>query len=273
VSGSDFNNVNTENGSDFLNAIGSGGLQMTPAGGTSSSGLGSFLTSPSGQGNCIFSVSSTNPNPSAYATQFVKEICGVLPTVPPGFSGHIADFIFFVLYPISLMLSIVAVCIGMILIIAALHRLRHHHSHHSSKQYSLSGTVAYFIAGAILIQYGPILHLISSSTFFPFYTSGDDAAGGYMPTVWDYVQVVTGAPGTTDPSFYIQELTFSLLLVVGLFSFLRGVFLLVKLGESGGAEGGVLPKAIAHIVAGIIAVNAQATWALIRDMVGTLNGS
>jgi hypothetical protein len=217
-----------------------------------------------------------------------SEVCTIyqsLVTAPPGFSGHILDFILFVLYPMTLILSMTAVVIGIILFIVGIQRLRHHHANQNARQVSYMGTVAYFVAGVILIQYGPVLHMLSASTFFGMYsTSGTE----YMPTMFSYVQCVAdaavnssgtamggGTPGlpgcapTTDPSFFMQELTFSLLLIVGLFSFLRGVFLLIKLGEGGG-EGGVLSKAIAHIVAGIIGVNAQAAWELVQDMTSTL---
>jgi len=237
--------------------------------GSGSQGLGSWLTGASGGGSCPLQ---NVPGFSA--------LCAVFKSVPAGFSGHILDFILFVLYPISLMLSMIAVVIGIILFIAGIHRLRSHHSGQNSRQVSYLGTVGYFIAGVILIQYGPVLHMLSASTFFSMYATDNMQ---YMPTVFDYVSCVsnaaqssgsaTGACGVNQsPGFYIQELTFSLLLVVGLFSFLRGVFLLVKLGE-GGQEGGVLPKAMAHIVAGIIGVNAQAAWTLIQDMTSTLTAS
>lgn len=197
-----------------------------------------------------------------------------------GFSGHILDFILFVLYPMTLILSMTAVVIGIILFIVGIQRLRHHHANQNSRQVSYLGTVAYFISGVILIQYGPILHMLSASTFVGMYSADGTH---YMPTMFSYVQCASeaaalGSSGGTTPScgvvspgpdFFIQELTFSLLLIVGLFSFLRGVFLLIKLGE-GGSEGGILSKALAHIVAGIIGVNAHAAWSLLQDMTSTL---
>ncbi len=258
-----------ETASSLIRDIGTGAVGWVGSS-PESTGVGAFLTDPS-----------TGP---ACPLNGFPTLCKIYQTqVPPGFSGHILDFILFVLYPIGLMLSMTAVVIGIILFIIGIHRLRHHHANQNSKQVSYLGTVAYFISGVILIQYGPILHMISASTFFGMYATENMQ---YMPTVFDYVSCVANAAqahgggdaplgctaGQNNADFFIQELTFSLLLIVGLFSFLRGVFLLVKLGE-GGPEGGVLSKAIAHIVAGIIGVNAQAAWMLVQDMTSTLTSS
>jgi hypothetical protein len=261
----------SEDGSALIQAIGTGVVHF-----------GSSV-SPSGNALSVAFGDTTSQSCPLSGIPGFSKICD-LANVPPGFSGHILDFVLFVLYPMALMISMTAVVIGIILFIVGIHRLRHHHGNQNSKQVSYLGTIAYFVAGVILIQYGPVLHMLSSSTFFGMYGGVSTSSPAYMPTMFSYVdciasqassagyngQTIPGCPTKgADPSTMIQELTFALLLIVGLLSFLRGVFLLVKLGE-GGPEGGVLSKAIAHIVAGIIGVNAHAAWALVQDMTSTL---
>ncbi len=258
-----------EDGSALIQAIGTGAVRFSSSSTADSTNALSMAWHDTHQSSC----------PVSGIPGFSK-ICE-LANVPPGFSGHILDFVLFVLYPMALMISMTAVVIGIILFIVGIHRLRHHHANQNSKQVSYLGTVAYFVAGVILIQYGPVLHMLSSSTFFGMYGGAGSSSPAYMPTMFSYVDCISAQATSSDAAIpgcptkgvqagtLMQELTFALLLVVGLFSFLRGVFLLVKLGE-GGPEGGVLSKAIAHIVAGIIGVNAHAAWALVQDMSSTL---
>ncbi|NCX93310.1 MAG: hypothetical protein EBX40_01375 [Gammaproteobacteria bacterium] len=180
---------------------------------------------------------------------------------PAGFNGRLYDFILLVLFPISLMLSFVAVAIGIILVAVAIYRVREHSI--GGRQKSPMATAFYFISGAILIQYGPLLHMISASTFYGF----DNFQ--YYPTVLSYAQVLTTP--NLDPNEAIKQFTFSLLLIVGLFSFLRGVFLLIKVGEGGGGPESSLSKAIAHIVAGVAAINAEWFWKLMAYMVAVIS--
>lgn len=220
--------------------------------GQSSDSIHSMLYGDSGS-HCMISIGA------------LHDLCA-LQGPPAGFEGHIFNFLLYVLYPISSILSMVVMAIGIILISFAIYRIREHSTGNASRQKSYISTTFYFIAGAILVQYGPVVHMLSVSTFYGFYSPNV-----YEGNVLDYVHNLPD-PSNATPGLLMQQLTFALLLVVGMFSFLRGVFLLIKLGEGGGQES-VLSKSIAHILAGVIGINAAAAWHLMSYMSGVLTGS
>ena len=52
--------------------------------------------------------------------------------------------------------------------------------------------------------------------------------------------------------------------IVGLIAVVRGFIMLTNIGKTGGSQPGHLPKALTHVIGGIIAVNITATTAVIR---------
>lgn len=56
--------------------------------------------------------------------------------------------------------------------------------------------------------------------------------------------------------------------LIGVIAFVRGWLLLARLGGHGGAQPGTVPKAIMHIVGGLLAINIMGTVTLFKSMVG-----
>lgn len=185
--------------------------------------------------------------------------------------SQMTDIMQTVLIPLSNVLQYMTEIIGLCLIVMGLHRLRHHSgTMHAGKHHSPMATFFFIVCGSMMLAYSDLALAISETIFGGF-------IGPYVPPnplnpidypnpmqVQYYIPLVENA---TDPMQQIEYFTFAVLLVVGLLSFVRGLLLLVKLGE-GGHES-TLPKALTHIGAGVIGVNAGQAYQVIQSFVGS----
>ncbi len=189
-----------------------------------------------------------------------------------------------VLTPLLSMVTNIARFVGIGFIIAGLVRL--HRASAQTMMYRVSpmGTGIMFVAGVIFIAYTPYLLSFSNSLFNDTgmadvlsYSSADSICAGGTATsssqVDDYVDphpfcpilayAQINFPGSTE-NRALKEVVFGTMMFVGVISFLRGVAQMIKVGE-GGQQGGLV-KAVTHIVAGIIGVNAPLFYDLLINV-------
>lgn len=155
-----------------------------------------------------------------------------------------------ILVPFSDMLSYVIAIIGLCLILTALHRVRHHSHGQGSKHHSGMATFFFFFSGATIMNYSGFAQIMCTALLGKFTDTGTNPM-----TVQYYINLVNTSDSASQQ---LEYFVFSVLLVIGLLAFVRGLVLLVKLGE--GHTEGTLPKAMTHILGGAIGVNASALY-------------
>jgi len=142
--------------------------------------------------------------------------------------------------PVQALIKGLGYLLGLFFIAIALTKFKHvadSKSHGSSHQKS-SGPIIYFLVGVMLLFLPSMMATLSSSVF------GEN-------NVLQYVQ------------YNPQDVYASMGIVIqtaGLIWFVRGCSLIVHMGEPGAEEG---PKGFVFIVAGIFAMNFQATYGMI----------
>lgn len=176
-----------------------------------------------------------------------------------------------VLIPLASILEYATEILGFCLLIMGLHRLRHHgQGMQMGRQHSPMATFFFIACGAMMLSYSDLALALCQSLFGGFVGPYSPPSG---PTPYDMVnpmQVQYYIPlveGTTDPIQQLEYFTFSVLMVVGLLSFVRGLVLLIKLGE-GHSESG-LPKALTHIIAGIVGADAGQAYQVMQSLIGS----
>jgi hypothetical protein len=192
--------------------------------------------------------------PTALTQTYVSIVQNLLEPLASG-TGDSVDGLM-----VSGIVGYVSLGIGLCLLYIGLHRIRHHGQGMSSKHYSPLGTIFYFIAGAVCLQYETVAQSLAVSLF------GD--TGNVVTTMGAYIDIINNE---SDPAQQTLDFAFAMLLAIGIVSFLRGFIILVKMGE--GASEGALPKALTHIFAGVVGINASAAYALITNLVSTISGS
>lgn len=152
-----------------------------------------------------------------------------------------------------------ATILGIVFIIIGTHRLHHHGQGMMQKHHSPLATAFYFIAGASLTAFNNFI-LAGAQSVFGNITNFDPHSG--QATVLYYINEINN---TTDTVQMVEYFTYGILVTLGILSFMRGLVLLVKLGE-GQAEGS-LPKAVTHIVAGIVGVDSLALYTVLTNFI------
>lgn len=179
------------------------------------------------------------------------------------FKEEIVHIIQYDLAPLYHMMEKSLWVIGIVLILVGIYRLKLSYSQQTHRHHSPLATVFYFVTGVIFVGFGPEILMVSQSTF------GDTAAQAFTAPeykdnpVMYYVNTV-GNEGE-DFSALTMELVYSILLVVGVFAFARGFLLMIKLGE-GGHEA-TLPKAVTHILAGVVGINFEVIYNMLHAFV------
>ena len=145
------------------------------------------------------------------------------------------------LVPVQGLIKGLGYLLGILFIVTALTKFKKiaDSQGHGSSQQKTAGPIIYFFVGAMLLFLPSMMAILSSSTF-----------------------------GTNNVLQYIQynphDIYASMGIVVqtaGLIWFVRGCSLIVHMGEPGAEEG---PKGFVFIVAGILAMNFQATYGMIN---------
>ncbi len=177
---------------------------------------------------------------------------------------------------------LISYIIGFSLLIGGLTRLYHHGHGVHHQRVSPMGTAMYFVSGIVLISFMPYLQMISNSLFniqlqsalmaqcygasatqyldSNFWTGSND----FCP-IEAYSSAISAQP--TDVGAGIQYAMFALLFLVGVIAFIRGMMLLIKIGEGG--QGGHVGKAFTYIFAGIVGVNMDSVWYLFDSILNS----
>ncbi len=201
------------------------------------------------------------------------------PSNLPSFVQFAQNILIQDLDPILHIVTTISYFIGFCLVIGGLTRLyRHGHpSHH--QRVSPMGTGMYFVAGVVLISFIPYLQILANA----FYQlSPQDAlmtqcTGSELTLSGFYTQSTNFCPmmayasdisnAVSDPDItgeVIQYLVFAVTFLVGVIAFIRGMLLLIKIGEGG--QGGHIGKAFTFIFAGIIGVNMPEFYSLFNNI-------
>lgn len=187
------------------------------------------------------------------------------------------------LQPLLHIATTISYFIGLCLILMGLTRLYRHGQNAQSMMYRVSpaGTAMYFLSGIVLISFMPHLQMLSNSIFHldpqgymmhkcapnvnpmpnpsDFSTSSND----FCP-MEAYSAMVPTEESTNAIGDAIKYLMFGVLFLVGIISFIRGMVQLVKIGEGG--QGQTVGKALTHIFAGVVAINADSFYGLMQSI-------
>ncbi len=186
--------------------------------------------------------------------------------------------------------------LGVFLVFWGLMRLRRAGAQNMMQRVSPIGTIFFFIVGAIFTSFMPevltfstgffggVSYTVGSQTYSNAnqeltYACTPQAAGGNgvpladrqsCPVLGYLNRIESNEAGVnvdyaSDPSATLMQVVYAILLVVGLISFLRGCLFLLKLGEGGSQENSA-QKAVVHIVAGVIGMNAEVFEQLISGV-------
>jgi len=188
------------------------------------------------------------------------------------------------LEPFYEMIIIVARLIGIFLVFWGLMRVRRHGQHNMMYRLSPMATVMYFVVGAIFAAFMPFALTFSGGLFGTgtattgayaqnaagynsnlLYrcsegggnTSASNLSGAVYCPILGYANAVSqDSDLQSDPQQTMMQVVYAVLLVIGIISFLRGFLFLLKMGEGQGGDGS-MQKAVVHIIAGVIGMNAQ----------------
>ena len=176
------------------------------------------------------------------------------------------------LSPLINTVSQVGVYIGIFMVMMGIFRLLRHA--HANMMYRISpaGTAMTFFVGTILISFTPELSVLSDSLFgvnqvFTVTCPGGNtgAHGTYMCPMIGYVhQLNNPLVGADVETHALKILAYAVLFFFGTISFLRGWLQLVKVSDGGGNAS--LGKALTHIIAGTIGVNAENVYNLFNNV-------
>ena len=154
---------------------------------------------------------------------------------------HIIMQIAYAIYPF---IVFVAGLTGFIMLLIACFRLtKHGKTQQTFRYYAPSTTIFMFVSGVILV---------SITNFFQVLTASLLPSNSLEPknTLLRYIQTFPSVSANQQTMY----LLFSVLMIVGLVSLIRGMVLLTKVSE--GNEGH-LGRTLSHILAGIVTMNAE----------------
>lgn len=196
--------------------------------------------------------------------------------------------------PFFTLIVVTSRIIGIFLIFWGLMRLRRMGHHSMMHRLSPISTTLFFVVGAIFAGFMPYILIFSGSIFNGLPAMGQGYSGAnvqlmapcYMypqppstpgfsglmqhnlcPVLGYYRELKNNQSGfMAQPQAVIEQVIYALLLVVGVISFLRGCLFLLRLGE-GNMQDGSMAKAVTHIIAGIIGINAQDFYILLGGII------
>lgn len=187
------------------------------------------------------------------------------------------------LTPLLTIVTIVARFIGIAFIITALGRLYRLSTQTMMHRVTLLPTVLMFFVGTVFLSYTPYLTALSNSLFL---TANSGSASSIAATALNspcpadtIIPVPDGYDDTSpfcpilqyadmakgkNPMDLVAPMAYGILMLVGVISFLKGMVSLVKVGDGG--QQGTLPKAVTHIIAGLVGVNAESVYNLLYNV-------
>jgi hypothetical protein len=135
----------------------------------------------------------------------------------------------------------------------------------------------FFIAGVVLIGFLPWLLMLSAgvvgvSNLSPEILnlcaapSGGILNGNIIPCpMLAYANDVTTAGAGASVSFLMKEFAFALMTLIGVYSFVKGFVIMVKLGE--GQQQATMGNVITHLLAGVVGVNGEFFYSMLSNFI------
>lgn len=215
---------------------------------------------------------------------------GGSPAPTPIAPSNIYDAVItYLLVPLLHLINIVGPVIGLAMLAVAIHRLRHHSNPHMMSMHRRSPMASsfYFVVGAILTYPDYVIQAISGSLFRTpqildqvcpsstgegFLSYFKDLHAQSMLVFSDGKLHCVVASSTINPDENLIKLAYAVLFVVGLISFMRGIFLLTLLGEHMGGQDASLSRIVAHVAAGIFAINASVFVGILSETYHLITG-
>ena len=196
----------------------------------------------------------------------------------------------YVLVPFMQLMGYVCPVIGIITVAIGVNRLRYHSNPMMMSAYRRApmATAFYFIIGAFLIYPYAGLEALSESMFgtvsvYQDYcnsTEKGDSFIAYAKTLkTDYMFSYSDGEFQCTPkdsdkvSDNLIELSYAILFILGFVSVIRGLFLLTRMGEHMGGQPMSASRVVSHVVAGIIAMNANMFITILQTTYDSIFGS
>ena len=155
--------------------------------------------------------------------------------------------------------------LGIIFVIIALFKFKKHGE--NPVQNPLMSALMTFVAGLLLISIRFLLGAFSETLFNTNLVEGGE--GYYLSVGYSAESVVTNSGNTTTPLNSATGAVFiGFAMVVGLFYFVKGIFLLHEMGSSGASNTQTRNKAIWHIIGGAIAFNVSEFACILSNTLG-----
>jgi len=182
------------------------------------------------------------------------------PSTPP-INQDFANILTHVIVPFANCAQYLILLTGFTLVWMSMHRVKHHTQGQQGmmQHQKPMPTFMMFIAGTMLISYAHFMQVIAKSFFGTYYPG----INGVTKSSFNYQNEITmyaaGIKATgTDALTQVKYFAYGILACVGLISFFAGIHKLVKVGEGqGGGDQSALNKALMHMLAGFIGMNAQ----------------
>ncbi|WP_235603451.1 hypothetical protein [Piscirickettsia litoralis] len=196
------------------------------------------------------------------------------------------NIIYYLLMPFLHLIDVVGPVIGLITLCVGIYRLRCHANPQmmTMQRRSPMATGFYFFVGSVLLFPFYLIEALSGSMFqtpqilqqYCGSSSGEEFLS-YFSTLQSS-SLITFSDGTfqcvpvsaSSTSDGLLKLVYAILFVVGFISFLRGVFLLTRLGEHTGGPDASMSKTVAHILAGMCAINANVLFDIMCNTYHTI---
>ncbi|MBK2124412.1 hypothetical protein [Fangia hongkongensis] len=155
------------------------------------------------------------------------------------------------------LIRVIATIIGFVLLFIALIRLsKHGKTQQMFRYYAPITTAMMFFSGVILISSTGFIQMITITVMPTTSLDPTNAISAYITQISNL--------GVDSSTIAQKYLIFALLNIIGFIALIKGMFLLIKVGE-GQQEGGVA-QIISYFVAGIIGMNLEFCLAILQGI-------
>ncbi len=178
-----------------------------------------------------------------------------VPGDPLGLDGVMTTFMLDVMGPLHVVLNFFAFCAGIIFTMIGISRLIKS-AQDGTRGPGGFGTIMTFATGAALLSYNQLITAVTTS----FFTNP-------LSLTYATMQYTTGMNAAeTDAAHNVITAIVRFVLIVGLFSFVRGIFIIRSAAE--GNQQSSIMAGLTHIVAGVLAVNVGPLLNAVQESLG-----
>ncbi len=180
--------------------------------------------------------------------------------------------------PLFTIMVMVARLMGLGMFIVGLNRLHKHAGFQSVNRVSAKGTAFYLLSGAVLIAFMPELTALSSGLVGPAIpsellntctASGPANAGNFLSGQYPCPMIAYANEIKSNTQWsqaqVMADFAYATLTLIGVYAFIKGFVLLVKLGDGQQQQGG-MGQAVTHILAGVVGVNGPFFYSVLSSL-------